>query len=299
MQLYTNQLWKRIIGLGLAVITLLGVSNAQLYRRPPEVGQANAEEQKKILDQVSVEQLLGSQVPPDLTFTDETGKPVRLGDYFGKRPVILVLAYYECPMLCTVVLNELTRALNALDYTLGKEFEAITVSISPTETPKLAAEKKANYLSAYKRPEGKQGWHFLVGNEQNIKALAKAVGFQYTYDPKTKQYAHPAVVMILTPSGKLARYLMGIEFSARDLKFALTEASEGKIAKNPVLGAVLYCFQYDPATGKYGLVVLRVVQLAGLITILSLAGLIGGAFLLERKRTRQFSEPNDTEQEVN
>ncbi|MCL6533475.1 MAG: SCO family protein [Armatimonadetes bacterium] len=287
-----NQLWVWIMVM--ASVGLTSLAGAQLYRRPGEIGQFQEQEQKKILEQVTVEQRLNTQVPLDLTFRDETGKTVRLGDYFGKRPVILVMAYYECPMLCTVVLNELTRSLNALDYTIGKEFEVITVSISPTETPELARQKKQTYLSAYKKSGGEKGWHFLVGDEPNIKALANAVGFQYTYDPRTKQYAHPAVIMILTPQGKLARYLMGIEFSARDLKFALTEASEGKIG-NPVLSTVLYCFQYDPSTGKYGLVILRVIQVAGIITVLSLAILIGGALLLERRRPNQT--PTENEQE--
>lgn len=288
-----NRLWCYVLLSGIVGLTSLS-ANAQLYRRPGEVGQFQEQEQKKILDQVAVEQRLNTQVPLNLTFRDETGKTVRLGDYFGKRPVILVLAYYECPMLCTVVLNELTRSLNALDYTIGKEFEVITVSISPTETPELALKKKQTYLSAYKKKGAEHGWHFLVGDEPNIKALANAVGFQYTYDPRTKQYAHPAVIMILTPQGKLSRYLLGIEFAARDLKFALIEASEGKIG-NPVTSAVLYCFQYDPSSGKYGLVILRVVQLAGLITVLSLGLLIGGALILERRRSKAL--PNENEQE--
>lgn len=288
-----NRLWRYVLLSGIVGLTSLS-ANAQLYRRPGEVGQFQEQEQKKILDQVAVEQRLNTQVPLNLTFRDETGKTVRLSDYFGKRPVILVLAYYECPMLCTVVLNELTRSLNALDYTIGKEFEVITVSISPTETPELALKKKQTYLSAYKKKGAEHGWHFLVGDEPNIKALANAVGFQYTYDPRTKQYAHPAVIMILTPQGKLSRYLLGIEFAARDLKFALIEASEGKIG-NPVTSAVLYCFQYDPSSGKYGLVILRVVQLAGLITVLSLGLLIGGALLLERRRSKTL--PNENEQE--
>lgn len=288
-----NRLWCYVLLSGIVGLTSL-TANAQLYRRPGEVGQFQEQEQKKILDQVTVQQRLDTQVPLNLTFRDETGKTVRLGDYFGQRPVILVLAYYECPMLCTVVLNELTRSLHALDYTIGKEFEVITVSISPTETPELALKKKQTYLSAYKKKGAERGWHFLVGDEPNIKALANAVGFQYTYDPRTKQYAHPAVIMILTPQGKLSRYLLGIEFAARDLKFALIEASEGKIG-NPVTSAVLYCFQYDPSSGKYGLVILRLVQLAGLITVLSLGLLIGGALLLERRRSKTL--PNENEQE--
>lgn len=277
--------------------TALSALSAQMYRRPGEVGQAQQQEAQRVLDQVGIQQKLDTQLPLNLTFRDETGKEVRLGDYFGKRPVLITMVYYECPMLCTVMLNELTRSLNALDYTVGKEFEIITVSISPTETPELARKKKDNYLGSYRKDRAlaEQGWHFLTGEEKHIKQLADAIGFQYTYDEKTKQYAHTAAVMIATPEGKLARYLLGIEYSARDLKFALTEASQGKIG-NPVLGAVMYCFQYDPASGTYGLVVLNVVKLAGIITVLSMALLIGGAVLLERRRAQNLINLADTQE---
>ncbi len=290
---YRNRLWMYWM-LG-ASLTLTGAS-AQLYRGPGgEIGETAAkQEYENITSQIGIEQNLGNQIPLELTFRDEAGKTVKLGDYFGKRPVILVMAYYECPMLCTVVLNELTRVMNAMDLRIGKDFEVVTVSISPTETPELAAKKKANYVKSYNYEGAEQGWHFLVGDEPNIKKLADIVGFKYVYDPKTKQYAHSAGIMIATPDGKLSRYLMGVEFSSRDLKFALAESSQGKIG-NPVLSAVLYCFQYDPSTGRYGLVVLRVIQLAGIITILSLATLIGGALLLERRRKR----PTDNTSEVN
>lgn len=290
---YRNRLWMYWM-LGV-ILTLTGAS-AQLYRGPSgEIGETAAkQEYENITSQIGIEQNLGNQIPLELTFRDEAGKTVKLGDYFGKRPVILVMAYYECPMLCTVVLNELTRVMNAMDLRIGKDFEVVTVSISPTETPELAAKKKANYVKSYNYEGAEQGWHFLVGDEPNIKKLADIVGFKYVYDPKTKQYAHSAGIMIATPDGKLSRYLMGVEFSSRDLKFALAESSQGKIG-NPVLSAVLYCFQYDPSTGRYGLVVLRVIQLAGIITILSLATLIGGALLLERRRKR----PTDNTSEVN
>ncbi len=277
---------------------MLSSLSAQLYRRPGEVGQTQDQEAQRVLDQVGIQQKLDTQIPLDLTFRDEQGNMVRLRDYFnGERPVLITMVYYECPMLCTVILNELTRSLNALDFTVGKEFEIITVSISPTETPELARKKKENYLSSYRKDRAlaETGWHFLTGDEENIRKLADAIGFQYTYDEKTKQYAHSAAVMIATPQGRLARYLLGIEFSARDLKFALTEASQGKIG-NPVLGAVMYCFQYDPASGKYGLVILRVVQLAGIITVLSMALLIGGAVLLERRRTKQILNNEEIEE---
>jgi protein SCO1/2 len=288
---YEYGLWNGLEGWRLGAVAALTLASlaplsAQLYNRPSgEIGETAArKEYEAITSQVGIEQKLGTQLPLQLTFTDETGKTVRLGDYFGKRPVILVLAYYECPMLCTVVLNELTRAMNGLESAhIGKDFEVVTVSISPTETPELAAKKKANYVKAYNYEGADKGWHFLVGEEKNIKQLADAVGFKYVYDPKTKQYAHSAGIMIATPDGKLSRYLIGVDFAPRDLKFALAESSQGKIG-NPVLSAVLYCFQYDPSTGRYGLVVLRVIQLAGIITVLSLATLIGGAILLERRR---------------
>lgn len=299
---YDYRLWKLFSACRVGAITVLTLASlaplsAQLYRGPGgEIGEAAArQEYENITSQVGIEQNLGRRLPLELTFTDETGKTVRLGDYFGERPVILVMAYYECPMLCTVVLNELTRAMNGLDLRIGKDFEVVTVSISPTETHELAAKKKANYVKSYNYEGAEKGWHFLVGEEKNIKQLADAVGFKYVYDPKTKQYAHSAGIMIATPDGKLARYLIGVDFAPRDLKFALAESSQGKIG-NPVLSAMLYCFQYDPSTGRYGLVVLRVIQLAGIITVLSLATLIGGALLLERRRkpkTDNTSEVNE------
>jgi protein SCO1/2 len=296
---YEYGLWNGLEGWRLGAVAALTLASlaslpAQLYRGPGgEIGEAAArKEYEAITSQVGIEQKLGTQLPLELTFKDETGKTVRLGDYFGKRPVILVLAYYECPMLCTVVLNELTRAMNGLDLRIGKDFEVVTVSISPTETPELAAKKKANYVKAYNYEGADKGWHFLVGEEKNIKQLADAVGFNYVYDPKTKQYAHSAGIMIATPDGKLSRYLIGVDFAPRDLKFALAESSQGKIG-NPVLSAVLYCFQYDPSTGRYGLVVLRVIQLAGIITVLSLATLIGGAILLERRRKPKIDDTSE------
>lgn len=278
---------KKLIWGALLLSGLLLPAVAQMYRRPPELtGEAN----QQVLRNVDIKQKLNAQVPLELTFRDETGKPVRLGDYFGKRPVILTMNYYECPMLCTVVLNELTRTLNALDYRIGREFEVVTVSIAPNETPELAAKKKANYVKAYRHGGAEKGWHFLTGEEKNIRKLADAIGFQYAYDPRTKQYAHTAAIMILTPDGRLSRYLLGVLYSARDLKFALMEASEGKIG-NPVERVVLYCYQYDPATGKYGLVIIRLVQVGGILTVLGMGLFIGSMLWLERRRPRS-SEAN-------
>ncbi|MEN3000458.1 MAG: SCO family protein [Armatimonadota bacterium] len=274
--------WAWLIGGMLLLGGLFSSTTAQLYRRPPEL---TAEVNQRVLENVDIKQKLNAQVPLDLTFRDETGNTVRLGDYFGKRPVILTMNYYECPMLCTVVLNELTRALNAIEYRIGKDFEVVTVSIAPNETPQLAAKKKANYVKAYRYGGAEKGWHFLTGEEANIRRLADAVGFQYVYDPRTKQYAHTAAIMILTPDGRLSRYLLGVMYAPRDLEFALMEASEGKIG-NPVKRVVLYCYQYDPSTGKYGLVILRLVQVGGVLTVLALGLLIGGLLWLERRRPR-------------
>lgn len=242
------------------------------------------------INQIRIEQKMGSQIPLDLTFRDETGETVALRSYFKNKPVVLVMAYYECPMLCTVVLNELTRVMKSEKrYSIGKDYEVITVSISPTETPELAAKKKENYAGAYQRAGGKSGWHFLVGDEANIKQLADSVGFNYVYDPKTKQYAHSAGVMILTPEGKLARYLLGIDYTAKDLRFALIESSKNKIG-NPVEQVILYCYQYDPSTGRYGLVIMRVVQLAGILTVLSLGTFIFMMVRAERHRSRMLNK---------
>lgn len=242
------------------------------------------------INKIRIEQKMGSQIPLDLTFRDEAGKTVALRRYFKDKPVVLVMAYYECPMLCTVVLNELTRVMKSEKrYSIGKDYEVITVSISPTETPELAAKKKENYVNSYQRAGGKSGWHFLVGDEADIKQLADSVGFNYVYDPKTKQYAHSAGVMILTPEGKLARYLLGIDYTAKDLRFALIESSKNKIG-NPVEQVILYCYQYDPSTGRYGLVIMRVVQLAGILTVLSLGTFIFMMVRAERHRSRMLNK---------
>ena len=236
---------------------------------------------------VSIEQKLNEQVPLDLTFRDENGQTVTLGQYFGKKPVLLTLVYYECPSLCGLVLQGLLKSLRVINYTPGEQFEIVTVSISPTETPELAAAKKANFLKEYGRQDAAAGWHWLTGDEKNIRALADAVGFRYVYDPKTKQYAHAAGIMLLTPSGKISRYFYGIEYSPRDLRLGIIDASQGKVG-SLVEKVILFCYQYDPTTGKYGLLVVRLIQLGGLLTLLILGGFIGTMFYRERmSRTRK------------
>lgn len=284
-----NNLWKfRMLG----IVLLIGVMNlfAQQSGIVEDQGQVVQQLPGVDIKKVRIDQKLDTLIPLDATFRDETGKTVQIGDYFNDKPVVLVFAYYECPMLCTVVLNELTRVLKVLQFSPGKEFEVITVSISPTETPELAASKKANYIKHLDREGAEKSWHFLTGQEDQIKKLADAVGFQYVYDPKTKQYAHSAGLMILTPKGRLARYFYGIDYSAKDLRFALIEASKNKIG-TPVDQVFLYCYQYDPSTGRYGLIILRVVQLAGIITALSL-----GTFIYLMLRREKNGQLVDTEQ---
>lgn len=225
------------------------------------------------LQNVGVEQHLNEQIPTDLTFRDETGKTVRLGDYFGKRPVILNLAYYTCPMLCSEVMSGLTSAMRVLTFDIGKQFDVLTVSFDPHDTPQIAASKKAEYLDRYKRPGAEQGWHFLTGPQASIAALTKAAGFTYQYDPQTGQYAHGTAIILLTPEGKISQYYYGVEFAPKDLRLGLIQASDNKIG-NLADQVLLYCFHYNPDTGKYGAVVMRILRVAGIATILLIGGLV-------------------------
>ena len=235
-----------------------------------------------LLREVGIDQKLNNQIPLDLMFRDEAGNEVRLGQYFGQKPVVLVLAYYDCPMLCTIVLNGVLHSVKELKYNIGQEFEVVTVSFDPTEKPSLAAAKKAIYVGLYGRPNGSAGWHFLTGDEPSIRQLTQAVGFRYNYDPQTKQYFHATGIMVLTPDGHLARYFYGIRYPSGNLRLGLVEASEGRIG-SPVDQVLLYCSQYDPATGKYSVIVSHVLKIAAAATVLSLAGLIF-AMSLGRKR---------------
>ena len=233
----------------------------------------NASVRPAILRNVGIDQKLDQQVPLDLLFHDETGKVVRLRDYFGTRPVILSLVYYNCPMLCTTALNGLLDGLTQINFRLGDQFEVITVSFDPTEKPSLAAAKKALYVGLYGRPGAAEGWHFLTGDEASIRQLTQAVGFRYNYDPASQQYIHATGIILLTPEGKLSRYFYGIRYPAGDLRLGLVDASEHKIG-SAVDEVLLYCCQYDPETGKYSLVISRVLKVGAAITVLSLGALI-------------------------
>jgi protein SCO1/2 len=240
----------------------------------------------ELLKDVGINQKLNDSIPPSLTFSDEHGNPVELRQYFGQKPVILSLVYYSCPMLCTQVLNGLMRSLRDVSMDIGKQFNVVTVSIDPTERPVLAEAKHALYTGFYGRPGAAEGWHFLTGDAQNIKQLASAVGFRYAYDAESKQFAHASGIIILTPDGKISRYFYGITYRERDLRLGLVDASAGKIGTltDQVL---LFCYHYDPVTGKYGLLISRMVKLAGLLTVLGIALLI---LLLARHEHYAFPE---------
>ena len=245
-------------------------------------GTARAQSTADVMQAVKFDQRLNAQLPLDATFRDEAGRTVLLGDYFGKRPVILALVYYECPMLCTFVLNGVVKGLKPLKSDPGREFDVVVISFNPRETPALAAEKKATYLREYGRGGTDAGWHFLTGEDASIRRVTQAAGFQYLYDEKSRQYAHASGVIVVTPEGRLFRYFYGIEYGPRDLRFALIEASANKIG-TPVDQVLLYCFHYDPTTGKYGLLITRVIRLAGSATALALGTFIFVMFRRDRR----------------
>jgi protein SCO1/2 len=235
------------------------------------------------LEFVGIEQHLNAEVAADLEFRDELGNPVKLGDYFHKgRPVILNLGYYQCPMLCGEVLQGLVGSLKVLTFDLGKDFEVVTVSFDPRETPDMAAEKKRAIMKRYGRAGSDQGWHFLTGKADQINALTKVVGFQYQFDTKTNQYAHATAIVLLTPDRHVAEYFYGVEFSPKDLRLGLVQASQNKIG-NVADQVLLYCYHYDPRTGKYGAIVSNILRLAGVATMLILGAF---AFIMFRADAR-------------
>jgi protein SCO1 len=273
-----------VLALGLAASAeqpnrMQGMPNAGGYITPGTPSSSVPD----LLSRVGIDQKLDSQVPLDLPFTDETGRLVKLGDYFGSRPVVLTLVYYECPMLCTQVLNGAVGAFKTMNFTAGKEFDVVTISFNPNDTTALAAQKKTTYIAKYGRPQAASGWHFLTGQQHSIDALAKSVGFRYVYDAPTKQYVHASAIMILTPQGHVSKYFYGIEYAPRDVRLGLIEASNGKIG-NPVDQVLLYCYHYDPSAGSYSIVIMNVLRLGGLTTIVVIGGSI--AVMLARDRRK-------------
>lgn len=246
----------------------------------PPPGKA-ASERIPLLKDVDIIQKQGSQLPLDTPFVDENGKDVKLGDFFGKRPVVLALVYYECPMLCTQVLNGAFSSMEAMPFTTGNEFDLLVISFDPGETPALALQKKNAYFERYRRPGSEKGMHYLTGRPESIKAVTDAVGFKYAYDAAIDQFAHPALLTVLTSGGEVSRYLYGIEFAPKDLRFALVEAGQGNVG-TAVDQVLLYCYHYDPETGKYGLLIMRVVRLGGILTVAVL-----GIFIVRNVRGRR------------
>lgn len=239
---------------------------------------------------VGLDQRLDAQVPLDLMFRDEQGQPVRLGRYFDSKPVLLTLGYYECPMLCSLVRRGLFDSLQELGFNAGEQFQVVSISIDPREDAHTAAVHKALSLQSYQRPGAAEGIHFLTGDDPAISALAEAVGFRYAYDEQTDQYAHPSGIIVLTPHGKVSRYLYGIEYDVRDLRLALVEAADNQIG-TPTDHVLLLCYQYNPSTGQYSVAIWRLVRIAGGTTVLAL---IGSIVLLTRRGRRRLSPPPES-----
>ena len=275
------RLFYWLLATGYWLLPLISVS-AQ-YGRPPEHRMPQGGK-PEVLKKVGIEQRLNEELPLDLSFRDETGRTVRLADYFNQgKPVLLSLVYYECPMLCNQVLNGQVGMMEALAFKAGREYTALTVSFDSRETPELAARKRETYLRRYGRAgDAEAGWHFLTGDEANIKRLTDAVGFQYVWDEGSQQFAHASAIMVLTPEGKLSHYFYGIEYSPKDVRLALVEASRGRIGSR-VDQLLLYCYHYDPTTGKFG-VVISMMRVAGLITLVGVAALM---WILWRRQKRE------------
>ncbi|MDP9174035.1 MAG: SCO family protein [Planctomycetota bacterium] len=265
---------------------ILAIATLAVFRAPSTSAQVPAppipvDVKQSILEKVGIDQNLGIVVPLNLAFKDESGGDVKLGDYFGKRPVVLALVYFQCPMLCTMVLNDLLRTVKAMPENLGMDFDIVTVSFDPADTPQLATLKKETYLAQYNRPGAEAGWHFLTGQQDSITALTQSVGFRYAWDSKFNVFAHASGIMVLTPDGKISRYFFGIDYAPKDLRISLTEASNGKTGG--LADAVLmFCFHYDPATGKYGLAIDRALKAGGILTLIVMGSFI--ALMLRRDK---------------
>lgn len=253
------------------------------YKPPPAPSERQSTEQPGILKEIGVDQKLDNQVPLNLEFKDEHGNTVTLGQYAGKnRPIVLSLVYYECPMLCNQVLNGLTRSLKMLEdvpMLAGKDFEIVTMSFDPEEGPELALEKKNNYIKQLDQAGAEDHWHWLTGEEDNVKEVADSVGFRYAWDEKQQQYAHASAIFLLTPDGKVSRYFFGIEYSPKDMRLGLAEASDGNIG-GPIEKILLYCYHYDATLGKYSVMVMKLIQVGGVLTLLALGSFM---FVMLRK----------------
>mgnify|MGYP001597863556 FL=1 len=286
----TIRRWRQAVVLGCALLTARLVLAQVSSYGDKQMGENTGDQLPEVLQKVAVAQHLNQQLPLDATFFDETGKAVKLGDYFGKHPVILSLVYYNCPMLCSEELDGLASSLEMVHLTPGKDFEIVVISFDPSETPAMAAKKKAYYVKRYGRPDTAAGWHFLTGERPAIDAVTKAVGFGYVRVPgpdgKLDQFAHASSIEIATTDGKLAQYYLGVEYSPKDMLLGLIDASGNKIG-SPVANILTYCYRYDPAIDKHSLRVIRVVQLGGIVTVAWLGGFIFLSFRKEFEMTRE------------
>jgi protein SCO1/2 len=243
---------------------------------------------------VDIVEHLGGALPKDASFRDESGKPVRLGDYFdGKRPTLFVFAYHTCPMLCSLVLDATVRSLNDVAWTVGRDFDLVSISIDPKDTPETATKKRAQVAAAYTRGHGEvAGFHFLVGDEDQIRRVTNAVGFEYNYDARQKQYAHPAAIYLLTPEGRIARYLYGIQYEPADIRLGLLEASEGR-SITTTERILLFCYHYDPQGKHYAIVAMNVMRLGGVVTLFGMGALLTIMWARERRRRKSSqAEPS-------
>jgi protein SCO1/2 len=274
---------RRAVGIAAALL-LFAVGAPAQTMAPAPGGIVRADETPAALKGVGIDQHLNSSLPLGVALRDEVGRVVHLSDYFGKRPVVLALVYYNCPMLCTQVLNGLVSSLRVMSLSPGRDFDVVAVSFDARDKPSDAAAKKNAYLTRYNRAGTDGGWHFLTADAPAIAAVARAVGFRFRYDADRDQFAHASAITVATPEGRISRYLYGIEYAPRDLRLALVEASAGKIG-TPADQVLLYCFHYDPKTGKYGAAVLNIVRLAGAATVLALAVSV---FLMTRRRSARL-----------
>jgi protein SCO1/2 len=277
----------KIRGLIGSLIVLAGMASAQA---PPKqnIGESPANQKLTILDKAGIDQHLNAQIPLDLNFVDENGQPVQLRQYFGQKPVIITMVYFTCPMLCSEVLSGLTGTLVSMSkFNIGREFNVLTVSFDPRDTPQAARETKTRYLRRYRRAGSEEGWHFLTGQQEQIQQLAQALGFRYTWDEQNQQYAHASGIMLLTPDGRISQYYYGIEYAPRDLEFGLIESSHGKIGTLIDKALLLYCYHYDPRQGKYGVAIFNVLRISATATILVLGGFL--FIMLRRERNAKQS----------
>lgn len=276
-----------ILLLALAGAPFVGASTAAAWGLPN--GEGTPTQEVPGLDRIRVDERLDERVPTNLSFRDHRGRSVELSDYFGgQKPVLLTFAYHTCPTLCSLVLDAVTKGISGVEWTAGKEYEVVTISIDPADTPERAAKKRAELLATYGRDAASAGWHFLVGDAAAIERITDAVGFRYFYDERQEQFAHPSVLIFLTPAAKVARYIYGLEFPPADIRMALIEASQGR-SITTTEQILMYCYAYDPAVGSYVLMATRVMKLGGLLTMLVLGAFIATLWRRERKRSRATS----------